>query len=336
MPILSVDSSQPTGLASVNPSVIYILTNDTYATVTATGYLTLSAQQGNTYRNDQMALVYTSDDGPVWLKVVITYSGSTVLNSVVSLVAPSIPGTVTLPTIANHFIGSTDTEGTLANITGTMIQDGSIQAGRSGIAGALISYSSTAARGSFIFQATANTGNTNTTLTNAAMGQASTVTIPDPVNAAGRLLIGATATPFVSGNFPVASGTGGLMVDSGVAAAQLMRLNAVNTMTGSGQIILVKVNGTEAANAVTASGNAGVITTSSLTTAAGGTYSITWTNTLITATSVIGLTIQGGTNTVFDVVFSVVPGSGTATLVIHNVGPTDPLNGTILIGYTVL
>lgn len=336
MAILSVQPTQPTGLQSVNPSVIYILTTDTYATVTATGYLTLSQQQGNTYSDSQMALVYTTDDGPVWLKVKITYSGSTVLNTVVSLVAPSVPGSVVLPTIANHFIASLDTAGTLGNLTGTMIQSGSLQAGLSGTAGTLISYPATAARGSLIVSATANAGNTNVTLTNAAMGQASVVTIPDPANAAGRLLIGAGATPFVSGNFPVASGTLGLMVDSGVAASALMQNNIVNTMSGVGQIILAKANGTEAANAVTASGNAGVITTSSLTTAAGASYAITWTNTKISSTSVIGLCIQGGTNTVESVQFSCVVGTGTATLTIYNVGPTDPLNGTIFIGYTVL
>lgn len=238
MSIQSVTPLQPAGLTSVVPSVIYILTNDTYATVTTTGYLTQSAQLGNTYNNQQMALVYTTDNGPVWLKVAITYSGATVLNSVVSLVQISSPGDVVLPTVANNLVIATDTQGTLATTS--------------------------------------------------------------------------------------------------IASAAVMQLTAVNTMSGSGQIILVKANGTEAANAVTASGNAGVITTSALTTAAGASYAITWTNTKITATSVIGLCIQGGTNTVNSVQFKCVPGAGSATLTIYNVGPTDPLNGTILLGYTVL
>lgn len=238
MAILGIQTAQPTGLASVNPSIIYILTSDTYATVTATGYLNNAKQEGFTFSNNQMALVYTTDDGPVWLKVVITYSGASVLNTVVSLVQLSSPGDIALPTVANNLILSTNVNGSLG--------------------------------------------------------------------------------------------------DSGIASSVVMKTNAVNTLTGSGQIILVKANGTEAANAVTASGNAGVITTSALTTAAGSTYSITWTNTKITATSVIGLTIQGGTNTVFSIQFSCVPAAGSATLVIRNIGPTDALNGTLLIGYTVL
>ena len=162
------------------------------------------------------------------------------------------------------------------------------------------------------------------------------VSIPDPVNALARLMIGATATPFVSGNFPIASGTGGLFIDSGAAPGSFASLTAANTFSGAGQIILAKVNGTESGNAVTASGNAGLITTSSLTVTAGSTYAITWTNTKITATSVITLTVQGGTNTNQNFSFTCAPGSGTATLTIFNTAPATSISGTIFIGYSVL
>ncbi len=464
MSILNIQTAQPTGLASVNPSIIYIETSDTYAVVTASGYLTQQAAQGFAFSNDQMALVKTSDDGVVWLQIAITFSGSSVLNTVVSLVEITAPGdvilptianhiatftnatgtisedpaiaisggsiqaglsgtagsffaypataskghlalvavantgntvttitnvamgqasvislpdpgtatanfviapaalvsgnlikasgtaglivdtgipasslaTVTTPTIANHLATYTNTAGNISEDAATAINGGNLQAGLSGTAGTLISFPSTASKGSFIVAAVANTGNTTTTISNNAMGQASVVNIPDPSNAIGQLLISATATPFVSGNFPIASGVAGLMIDSGVAATTLMQNNIVNTMTSSGQIILSKVNGTESGNAVTASGNAGVITTSSLSTPAGASYAITWTNTKISPTSVITMTIQGGTNTNFDVQFLCIPGSGSAILAIINVGPTDTLNGTIFIGYSVL
>ncbi len=60
---------------------------------------------------------------------------------------------------------------------------------------------------------------------------------------------------------------------------------------------IVKANGTEGSNLVTASGHAGVITTSALTTTAGSTYVITWTNTKITTASAIVISLMGGTNT---------------------------------------
>ena len=113
MAILGIQTAQPTGLASVTPSVVYILTNDTYATVTTTGYLNNAKQEGFTFNNQQMALVYTTDDGPVWLKVAITYSGASILNTVVSLVQLSSPGDIALPTIAGALPVFTDTDGSI-------------------------------------------------------------------------------------------------------------------------------------------------------------------------------------------------------------------------------
>lgn len=139
----------------------------------------------------------------------------------------------------------------------------------------------------------------------------------------------------VSGNVASYADTAGTVTDSGIIATSVMKTTAVNTMAAASSIILAKVNGTEASNAVTASGVAGVITTSSLTTAGGANYAITWTNTAITSTSVIGLTTLGGTNTTQNYKMVVVPGSGTATLTIYNLTASTAFNGTLLIGYTV-
>lgn len=65
------------------PTVIYIQTNDTAAGVTTAGYLNTSKNiYGSIYNKDQMALVYTTDKGVIWLQVSIS-AGS------VSLVYPS-------------------------------------------------------------------------------------------------------------------------------------------------------------------------------------------------------------------------------------------------------
>lgn len=311
MTIKSIQVSQA-GVVGPLPQWVYIETNDTYATVTTAGYLSGAAHSFvDAFRTNMMALVSTKTSQNIGVQPVLYLLQLQNNNGVWSLVAPAVD--VPVP----------------------FIVPGNIQAGLSGTAGDFISFPATASTGSFIFKAVSNSGNTNTTLSNDAMGQASVINIPDPANAIGQLLIGATATPFVNGNFPKNSGTAGLMVDSGIAVVELMQLNAVNTLTGTGQIILVKANGTEAANAVTASGNSGVITTSSLTTAGGSSYAITWTNTLITATSVIGLTIMGGTNTTENITLKATAGSGTSTLTIYNNTTATALNGTILIGYTV-
>ena len=203
MTILNIQTQPPAGQTAVTsstsstqstlPNLIYILTDDTYAEVTATGYLTSSKAQGNSFANNQMALVYTTDEGPVWLKVVITYSGASVLNTVVSLVQISSPGDVTLPTIASNIIVSTDTAGALANTTGTAINRGSIQAGLSGDAGTLISYPPTAANGSLIISASDAGGAFDTTIRNSVMGQSTVYSMGDIGTATGGLVVATAA-----------------------------------------------------------------------------------------------------------------------------------------------
>lgn len=128
-----------------------------------------------------------------------------------------------------HFV---DVSGTIDDTAGNVINPGNIQAGLSGTAGTLISYPATASNGSFIWAAVGNAGNFTATLSPVStLGQASVYTLPDPGNALARALVGATATPFVSGEFAVASGTGGLMVSSGVAAANLQ--NKTNIKSAS-------------------------------------------------------------------------------------------------------
>lgn len=221
-------------LAQQTPTFIQIQTNDVLSAVLVAGYLNKSKNvYGSIYNNEQMALVYTTDQGPVWLKVSISGVNT-------SLVAPS-------------------------------------------------------------------TGTGEVTFT-------------------GVL----TAGHVVSVN-----NASGIIQDAGFAAAQVMQLNVANTMAAGGSIVLLKANGVEAANAVTANGQCGVITTSALTTAGGASYAITWTNSSIATTSVIGLTIMGGTNTTEAITLKATAGSSTSTLTIYNNTASTALNGTILIGYTV-
>lgn len=85
MAILNIVPFQPAGAVGVEPYWISILTSDTVATVTTTGYLTQAAQAfGYTFSDKQMALVYTSNAKNQLLQVTVTATG------VVSLVAPDV------------------------------------------------------------------------------------------------------------------------------------------------------------------------------------------------------------------------------------------------------
>jgi len=140
----------------------------------------------------------------------------------------------------------------------------------------------------------------------------------------------------VVGDLAMFADTAGTVEDSSIAATNVVVKNAVNTMAAGSSIVMAKVNGTEAANAVTASGVSGLLTTSSLTTAGAGNYSITWTNTFISATSAVFVQLAGGTNTTENISFKVIPGAGSATLIIYNNTAATALNGTILLSYLVM
>jgi hypothetical protein len=141
----------------------------------------------------------------------------------------------------------------------------------------------------------------------------------------------ASTTPFI-----IFSGTG-LQHTSNFVFSDTNNLRTITFPDASGTVYLSnKANGTEASNAVTASGTSGIITTSSLTLAGASNYAITWTNTFITTSSIILLTIMGGTNTTENITLKATAGSGTSTLTIYNTSAATALNGTILIGYMVI
>ena len=355
------------GVSNRTPSWVYIETNDTHATVTTTGYLSgAAAEYEGSFQNNMMALVSTKTSQSIGVQPVLytlQLSGS---NGVWSLVAPA------------------------EDVPVPFIVPGDIQAGMNGVAGRFISYPATLNKGNLIFAAVANFGNTSTTVSNAAMGQASVISIPDPgSNTANFILSNIASGPqqitngslqlvngtFIGGDptgsilqaalllYPRTASKGSLQIeatantgntqimvtnaafgqastltipDPGGAAANFVLDHGTTTLATGASIVAHKVNGAESSNAVTASGMAGVITTSSLSTAGAASYAITWTNTFISTTSVVFLTISGGTNTTENITFTVVPGSGSATLTIYNNTAATALNGTIFISYLVM
>jgi len=246
MPILNVQISQA-GLAGVYPRVVYINTNDTQSEVLETGYLNQAVANGFSFTNFDMACVSTA---PSESSVAVSTGWYNISNVGTnwSLVPTVNPGTVVLPTKIGHIATYSDVNGTLTEDATLAINGGNIQAGLSGTAGTFRSYPSAASKGYLQITGVANTGNTATTISNAAMGQQSTISIPDPGAATANLLIAATNTPFVSGNFPKASGTTGLMVDSGAA----IRSGVTSSYAGGGTSNAFTVTGMTSAWIVTA------------------------------------------------------------------------------------
>lgn len=93
---------------------------------------------------------------------------------------------------------------------------------------------------------------------------------------------------------------------------------------------------TASAGAATLNQNTGTVTSESLTTAAAANYTLTLTNNKITTGSLVLCNVTEGTNTTVGTkLWTVTPGSGSATIVVKNTHASAALNGTIKVTFFV-
>jgi len=98
---------------------------------------------------------------------------------------------------------------------------------------------------------------------------------------------------------------------------------------------LTKNTATATSGAATLSNSLGMITSESLSTAAGASYTLTLTNTLVTAARVVQAAAYLASSTQGQLaVTSITPAAGSVVIVVKNVG-TAALNGTIVIPFQV-
>ena len=251
MAILNI-TTYPTGVVGVTPSIAYIQTNDTIDAVQVTGYLNHAVQQGYTFNESMMAEVSTKTSPSSastqvnWFN--ITHSGG---NWTLTQNGGGGGGGIVLPTTPNRIAHFTDTEGTLSDEPAAVVNAGTISSGtEEGVSGAFICYpGSPASSGAWVFAAQPNlSGNFVQYLQNSSVQQDCFMTVVDPGDFYGQVLVGATQTPFVDGNFPVASGVNGLMIDSGISAASVSDIGKIvyadidvtaAALAGGGQVYVV-------------------------------------------------------------------------------------------------
>lgn len=262
MPTIYQLPMQVPGMVGVFPNQKFAVFGDNLATVTTAGYLNQVNLESNPVAPTDIIQALYSFNNVTQSGTYATFTVTISSSGVITLHEWSTPGAIVLPTIANHIATFTNTTGTISEDPATAISGGNIQAGLSGTAGFLASFPSAATSGSLRLTAVANSGDTVTTISNVAMGQASVVSIPDPANAIGRFVIGATATPFVSGNFPQNSGTGGLMIDSGLAVSAIATTSTAVLLTPAADQSITVHNLSVAQGNLTAgsSGHAGTVT----------------------------------------------------------------------------
>lgn len=271
MSILGITTSV-TGLVGIAPRIVYIQTNDTEATVITAGYLNHAVQEGFTFNpSSDLALVNTTDAGVNWYEIQHNAGNW-------SLVANVNPGSVLLPVTVGNIAVFTNVLGQIGDPAGTAIHGGTIQAGLSGTAGSLVSFPAAAANGFLQILATANGGARNTIITNAALGQTTAFTIPDPgVGATNFLLTNSAGTQTIAtGNLQVTAGTivGGTTITAGInntSAGSFVAIPAGN-LQGSFQFVPVANAGNFASTI--SNRNIGQATVYSLPDAANATASI--------------------------------------------------------------
>lgn len=285
------------------PQFKFAVFGDNLSTVVTAGYLNSAAiQAGIPLSNaDVIMALYSFNTQTVSGTFGIFTCSISASNGQITLTEWANPGDAVLPTTANYLAHFTNTTGTISSAAGNVTQPGNIAAGLSGTAGTVSSFPAAAAKGSLILAGVANTGNTNTTISNAAMGQASVISIPDPGNALGEFVIGAGATPFVSGNFPQNSGTAGLMVDSGIAVSSLATTSTAVLLTPAADQTITVHNLSLAQGNLTAgsSGHAGTLASFPATAAngslivagvnAGGAFNTTISNSTMGQSSVLSI-----------------------------------------------
>lgn len=119
----------------------------------------------------------------------------------------------------------------------------------------------------------------------------------------------------------------------------LPAFSASGNITAAAGSRFVADNGTATAEtgAATLSKQAGIVTSEALTTAAGVTYTLTVTNTQVTAASnVLAQATLGTATTGIPLVTKVTPGAGSVEIVVTNIHASGALNGTILVNFLVL
>jgi hypothetical protein len=311
-----------TGLVgdTVNPRLNTMVTTDNLAKITTAGYLNNQNVNGNPILPTDVFNIWYSFNALTQKGTFGIFTVSYSVSTGYSLVSWANPGDVLLPVVSGDF----------ANFNGTsgQIKDAGYSPTNAAKTKVVMLNASPTVSHVAIFTAADGTIGDGGVLGTAAAKAASNNSLSTVASTAG--------SGFTAGHIVTAADAAGTIQDSGIVSTNVVVNNAVNTMTSASNIILGKANGTETTNAVTASAQSGVITTSALTTAGGASYAITWTNTFITTSSVILLTIMGGTNTTENVTLTATAGAGTSTLTIYNNTAATALNGTILIGYLVV
>ena len=198
MAILNIQTSV-TGLSSVLPGIIYILTDETLSeVVNNAGFLNAYSDEVTKYSS---ALVYTTDEGAVLLRIV--YSGVNI-----GLAAQTAGGVVQVPVTVGHAAVYSTTNGGLYQDANPMVNSGIIQSGVNGVQGGFTAYPNTANKGYLEIIPTSNQGNYYISISNDSFNQSTDILLPDPEQLSTSFILADSPSTQVinTGNLEIAEG----------------------------------------------------------------------------------------------------------------------------------
>lgn len=130
-----------------------------------------------------------------------------------------------------------------------------------------------------------------------------------------------------------------LVVDANkdIGTVRNVTMNGELLFDAGGSIEVDEGTATASSDAATVSKMAGKVTSEAKTTAAAGSFTLTITNTVVAATSIILCSVANGTNTQgIPVIALVTPGAGSFTVQVFNLHASQALNGTLVVSFLVL
>lgn len=270
-PVLSITgtanqviANHPTGNVTLSlPQSIATTSSPTFAALTLTSPLSFgNGGTGLSSTVDAGVFVTSSTGVPEWLAnstsgYVLTCNGTTVTPSWQAdgyltgavLLSPSGDQTITAHnlTIAAGNLNVDATAGGEGNVNCSQVTclataGGNISAaggqlvsgnsaGTSSVQGILTLWANATNKGYFQLAAIQNAGNYAAIINNASLGQSTTWTIPDPGASTANFALAPSA--LVNGNLVKASGTAGLIVDSGISASSIPASTVATTAVTS-------------------------------------------------------------------------------------------------------
>ena len=149
--------------------------------------------------------------------------------------------------------------------------------------------------------------------------------------AAGDISVGDELSTKVTDKTGINTFTGTQTFSGQISSNGGVVLGAGSNLTGD------RGTATAAAGAATLNKMAGTITSEALTTAAGADYTLTLTNSVVAATSIVLATVDNGTNTTVGIAINrVTPAAGSVVILVRNTHAASALNGTVKINFFVV